>query len=86
MEGLTQNGLRCAITNAVRSKKVGILKGVDQLHSGTVDKLDTHLLTHLLNIDTAPVIAPIALTREGLSLRINPDLLGAELASQLSAS
>lgn len=86
MEGLAHNGLRCAITNAVRSKKIGILKGVDQLHSGTVDKLDTQLLAHLLDIGTIPVIAPIAFTREGPALRINSDLLAAELASQLNAS
>ena len=86
VERLTQNGLRCAVTNAVRSKKVGIFKGEDQLHRGTVDRLDTDLLIHLLNADTIPIIAPIAIDQEGLSLRINSNLLAAELATQLKAS
>lgn len=86
MQGITCNGLRCALTNAVRSKEVGISKGEDQLFSGTVDKIDTTFLNHLLDTDTIPVVAPIAFNREGISLRINSDLLAAELSSQLDAS
>lgn len=86
MQGLTLNGLRCATSNGVRSKEVGIVKGEDQLSSGAVDKLDDALFNQLLEADTIPVVTPIAFSREGLSLRINSDLLAAELASKLSAS
>ncbi|MGZ0657429.1 amino-acid N-acetyltransferase [Coraliomargarita sp. W4R72] len=86
MQGLTRNGLRCATCNGVRSKEIGIVKGVDQLNSGTVDKLDVVLFNKLLDADTIPVITPIAFTRDGSSLRINSDLLASELASKLSAS
>ena len=86
MQGVTQNGLRCALTNSVRSKAKGILKGEDQLYSGLVDKLDTTLITHLLSADTTPILAPIAFNREGIALRLNSDLLAAELAAQLNAS
>lgn len=86
MQGLTLNGLRCATSNSVRSKEVGIVKGEDQLSSGAVDKLDDALFKQLLEADTIPVVTPIAFSREGLSLRINSDLLAAELASKLSAS
>lgn len=86
VQGLTKNKLRCAATNAVRSKEVGILKGQDQQLSGNVDKLDTKLIHQLLDSDTIPVVAPIAFNREGNSLRINSDLLAAELASNLEAS
>ena len=34
MQGLTRNGLRCALSNGVRSKENGIVKGDDQLFSG----------------------------------------------------
>jgi len=86
IQGLTRNGLRCATCNGVRSTEVGIVKGEDQLCSGKVEKLDITLFNRLLDADTIPVVAPIAFNREGLSLRINSDLLAAELASKLSAS
>ncbi len=86
VQGLTRNHLRCAATNAVRSKEIGILKGVDQLLSGDVDKLDIKMIQQLLKGDTIPVVAPIAFDRDGNSLRINSDLLAAELASKLDAS
>ncbi|MFQ3224631.1 MAG: amino-acid N-acetyltransferase [Lentimonas sp.] len=86
MQGLTRNGLRCASSNAVRSKEIGIVKGEDQLFSGRVDKLDIALLNSLLEANTIPIITPIAFNREGTSLRINSDLLAAELAAQLDAS
>ncbi|MFP4204229.1 MAG: amino-acid N-acetyltransferase [Opitutales bacterium] len=86
MQGLTRNGLRCAACNGVRGKEAGIVKGVDQLHSGTVDKFDITLFHRLLDGHTVPVVSPIALNREGASLRINSDLLASELASQLNAS
>ncbi|MFO8028018.1 MAG: amino-acid N-acetyltransferase [Opitutales bacterium] len=85
-QGLTRNRLRCAATNAVRSKEIGILKGRDQQLSGNVDKLDIQLIHQLLDSDTIPVLAPIAFNREGNPLRLNSDLLAAELASSLDAS
>ena len=86
IQGLTQNGLRCATSNAVRSKEIGIVKGEDQLSNGAVDKLDESLFNRLLDADTIPVVTPIAFSREGISLRINSDLLASELATKLSAS
>ncbi|MGB0743766.1 MAG: amino-acid N-acetyltransferase, partial [Opitutales bacterium] len=86
VRGLTRNKLRCAATNAVRSKEIGILKGKDQQLSGNVDKLDIKMIHQLLESDTIPVVAPIAFNRDGNSLRINSDLLAAELASNLDAS
>jgi amino-acid N-acetyltransferase len=86
MQGLTRNGLRCAHCNGVRSKERGIVKGEDQLNSGIVDKLDVTLFNRLLDVNTIPIVTPIAFNREGTSLRINSDLLAAELAAQLDAS
>ena len=86
MQGLTRNGLRCALCNGVRSKEVGIVRGRDQLHTGKVDKLDIGLFNRLLDANTIPVVTPIAFNREGASLRINSDQLASELAAQLDAS
>ena len=86
VQGLTRNHLRCAATNAVRSKEIGILRGQDQLLSGNVDRLDLKMIGQLLDGDTIPVVGPVAFNREGTSLRINSDLLAAELAAKLEAS
>lgn len=86
VRGLTRNKLRCAATNAVRGKQIGIVQGIDQQLSGNVDKLDTSLIGQLLDNDTVPVVAPLAFDREGASLRLNSDLLAAELAARLEAS
>lgn len=86
LEGLTQNSLKCAITNAVRALPVGILKGIDQLHTGKVDRIDKELIGHLVEKDIIPIIQPIGYAPEGQSLRINSDLLAAEVAESLGAS
>jgi amino-acid N-acetyltransferase len=86
MQGLTRNGLRCTTCNGVRGKEIGIVKGVDQLCSGAVDKLDDVLFNKLLDANTIPVVPPIAFSRDGSPLRINSDALASELASRLSAS
>jgi amino-acid N-acetyltransferase len=86
MQGLTRNELRCVNCNGVRAKQVGILNGIDQMYSGSVDKLDIALFKRLLESDTIPVVTPIAPDRNGQNLRLNSDLLATELASGLDAS
>ena len=86
LEGLTQNGLKCAITNAVRSVPTGIIKGVDQQYTGRVDRIDKEFVLHLMGADIVPILSPIGFAPDGHSLRMNSDLLAAELAEVLQAS
>ena len=86
LEGLTQNGLKCAITNAVRAIPVGIIKGVDQQFTGKVDRVDKEFILHLINADIVPILSPIGCGPDGHTLRINSDLLAAEMAQVLNAS
>lgn len=86
MEQCTANGLRCVVTNAVRATEAGIIDGVDQLCRGKVEKIDIDLIKHLLANDIVPILSPIAFSRDGLSLRLNSDQLGSELAIALGAS
>ena len=86
LEGLTQNGLKCAITNAVRAIPVGIIKGVDQQFTGKVDRVDQEFILHLINADIVPILSPIGCGPDGHTLRINSDLLAAEMAQVLNAS
>ena len=86
VEGLTQNALKCATTNAVRALPVGILKGVDQQFTGKVERIDKDFLTELIERQVVPVVSPVAFGPDGRSLRVNSDLLAAELAEALRAT
>ena len=86
IEGLTQNLLKCAITNAVRALPVGIIKGQDQLFTGKVDRIDKDFLTELIDRQVVPILSPIGFAPDGKSLRVNSDLLAAEVAEALHAT
>ena len=86
LEGLTQNSLKAAITNSVRALPVGIIKGVDLQFTARVERIDKDLLLQLLNTGVVPIIQPIGFGPDGRSMRINSDLLAAELAEALHAS
>ena len=86
IEGLTQNTLKCALTNAVRALPLGIIKGVDQQFTGKVERIDKDFLGQLINSDVVPVVSPIGFGPDGKSLRVNSDLLAAELAEALHAT
>lgn len=86
MQGLTQNGLKCAITNAVRATEVGVVKGRDQGFTGKIEKIDLSLLQNMIQDEVIPIVSPVACNREGKTLRVNSDLLAAELAIRLKAS
>ena len=86
IEGLTQNGLKAALTNAVRAIPLGIIKGVDHQFTGRVDRIDKEFLNQLISSQVVPVLNPIGFDRDGRPLRINSDLLAAELAEALHAT
>ena len=86
VEGLTQNALKCATTNAVRALQTGIIKGVDQQFTGKVERIDKDFLGELIDRQVVPVVSPVAFGPDGKSLRVNSDLLAAELAEALHAT
>ena len=86
VEGLTQNLLKCATTNAVRALPFGIIRGIDQLYTAKVDRIDKDFLLEMIDRQIVPVVSPIGFGPDGKSLRINSDLLAAELAEALQAT
>ncbi|HWA85765.1 MAG TPA: amino-acid N-acetyltransferase [Opitutus sp.] len=86
VEGLTQNSLKCAVTNAVRALPTGIIKGVDQQFTAKVERIDKDFLGELIDRNVVPILSPIGFGPDGRSLRINSDLLAAELAEALHAT
>jgi amino-acid N-acetyltransferase len=86
VEALTQNSLKCVVTNAVRALPMGIIKGVDQQFTGKVERIDKDFIGELMDREVVPVFSPIAFGPDGRSLRVNSDLLAAELAEALQAT
>jgi len=86
LEGLTQNSLKAAITNAVRALPVGIIKGIDQQFTGKVERIDKEFISTLIERQVVPLVSPLAFGPDGKSLRVNSDLLAAELAEALHAT
>lgn len=86
IEGLSQNNLKCATTNAVRALPVGIIKGVDHQFTGKVERIDKDFIGELIDRQVVPVVSPIGFGPDGRSLRVNSDLLAAELAEALNAT
>jgi amino-acid N-acetyltransferase len=86
VEGLTQNALKCATTNAVRALPIGIIRGVDQQFTGKVERIDKDFLSELIDRQVVPIVSPVAFGPDGKSLRVNSDLLAAELAEALHAT
>src|SRR6478752_6474108 len=86
IEGLTANGLKAALTNSIRAMPLGILRGVDHQFTGRVDRVDREFIQQLINSGVVPVVNPIGFDRDGHPLRVNSDLLAAELAEALQAT
>ena len=85
MQGLTSVDLRAAYANVVIAHPAGILGGVDQQHTGRVERVDTHLLQVLLNEGVIPVIPPIGFDGEGHTFRVNSDAIAVEIGESLRA-
>lgn len=85
LEGLSANDLRGAQSNAVVAHPAGILQGVDQQHTGRVERVDVPLLKALLANDIVPVVPPLGSDGEGSTYRLNSDVVAVEIARALEA-
>lgn len=85
IKGLSANGLEAIRPNAIHASPMGILKGVDYLHSGRVERVNATLLENLLNLGTIPIMPPLAFDSEGNSFRLNSDRVALSVAKSLSA-
>jgi amino-acid N-acetyltransferase len=85
LEGLAGADLRAAATNAVTAHPLGILKGVDHLYTGKVERVDTAFLQTLLASGIVPVVPPLGLDGAGQTFRVNSDAVALEVAKALAA-
>lgn len=85
LEGLSVADLRGASSNAVIAHPLGILRGVDHLFTGRVERIDVELLQTLLANGIVPVVPPLGVDGDGRTYRINSDAVAVEVAKSLRA-
>ncbi|HVQ31770.1 MAG TPA: amino-acid N-acetyltransferase [Vicinamibacteria bacterium] len=85
LEGLSAADLRAASTNAVIAHPLGILRGVDHLFTGRVERIDVELLQTLLSNGIVPVVPPLGMDGDGRTWRVNSDAVAVEVAKALQA-
>jgi amino-acid N-acetyltransferase len=85
LEGLSAADLRGAGTNAVIAHPLGILRGVDHLFTGRVERVDRELLQTLLSNGVVPVVPPLGMDGNGRTYRLNSDNVAVEIAKALGA-
>jgi amino-acid N-acetyltransferase len=86
LSGLSANDLGAVTTNAVITVPMGIIRGVDHLFTGRVERIDTALLEPSLNHDIVPVVSPIGFSDEGKAYRLNSDNVALTAAIALKAA
>jgi amino-acid N-acetyltransferase len=85
LEGLSAADLRGASSNAVIAHPLGIIRGVDHLFTGRVERVDVELLHTLLTNGIVPVLPPLGVDGDGRTYRINSDAVAVEVAKALRA-
>jgi amino-acid N-acetyltransferase len=85
LESLSTADLQGATTNAVIAHPLGILRGVDHLFTGRVERIDRELLQTLLANGIVPVVPPLGVDGNGHSFRLNSDAVAVEVARALGA-
>src|SRR5580658_2969607 len=86
LEGLSANDLRAVCPNAIIAHPLGIIQGVDHLHTGKVERVDVDLLQMLLSQGIIPVIPPLGFDGDGKTYRVNSDSVAVEVAVALGAA
>ena len=85
MQGLTSVDLRAVYANAIVAHPAGILGGVDFLHTGRVERVDTKSLHLFLNEGITAVIPPMGFDGEGRTFRVNSDGIALVVAEAMNA-
>jgi amino-acid N-acetyltransferase len=85
LEGFATHDLRAAVTNAIKALPVGIIRGVNQLNTGKVEKIDVELLSELLDSGVIPVVPPLGFDGNGRTFRVNSDSIAVSVAEALGA-
>lgn len=82
MDGGIARGRRKDTIRIVEDGKPRVLRGD---HAGSIERIDTTLIELLLDNGYLPVLAPPAVSHEGVAINVDGDKLALELATALNA-
>ena len=82
---MTLNRSMAANANAIISHPKGIIEGVDQQHTGRIERVDVSMLKTLLAEGIIPVIPPLGFDGEGNTFRLNSDAIALAVSEALGA-
>ena len=85
LEGLSASDQRAASANAIISHPMGIIEGVDQQHTGRIERVDVSMLKTLLADGIIPVIPPLGFDGEGNTFRLNSDATALAVSEAMGA-
>ncbi|MCA1963161.1 MAG: amino-acid N-acetyltransferase [Prosthecobacter sp.] len=86
MADLTALELPVVISNALAVHPAGVIDGVDQEHTGRIERVDAEALQVLLRADIIPILPPLGYDGRGATLRLNSDAVAMEVAIALHAA
>ena len=86
MQQLTTVNLQTAMTNAVIAHPAGVINGKDLGHTGTIDRVDEHMLQALIDKGMIPIVAPLGYDRVGKTVRLNSSAVACQIAVELKAA
>jgi len=86
LEGLSANDLRAASTNVITAHPMGIIRGVDHLFTGKVERVDVELLQSLVQQGVVPVIPPLGFDGDGRTYRVSAYGVAVAVAEELKAA
>lgn len=86
LQSLTTVKLKAATANAIHAHPHGIVGGVDQGYTGTIERIDDSVLQSFLEQDILPVVPPLGFDADGQTLRVNSDTVAREVATALGAA
>lgn len=85
LKGLAGHDLRAVCSNCITAGPLGVIKGVDHLHTGKVERVDVEFLSRLLEDACVPVIPPLGMDGAGGNYRINSDSVAVAVARAMGA-
>lgn len=85
LQSLTTVKIRAATANAIHARPAGIIKGEDWEFTGTIDRIDAKMIRAFLAQGIMPVIPPLGFDADGRILRVNSDVIAAEVACAVEA-
>lgn len=83
---LSENEAHGVVGNWVRARAVGVVDGVDYLHTGRVEKINTDLMRGMLDDGLIPIVSNIGWNNVGRDYNLNSSELAVAVARAMQAT